>query len=145
MERISQEKISADHLLYVSLKYTKTTDVMLNLIARWKSLIEIAIEILLEKAKKKKLIKVIVAAPKMKVDLVREVYKKNKDIMVAIDLYEFFKRVENSEKTREAEFRKNVTLRILDKGEWINIDLDKLKEYNNIIEIFINNLKIAAK
>jgi len=30
MEDIIQEKISADHLLYVSLKYTKTCDVIIN-------------------------------------------------------------------------------------------------------------------
>jgi len=51
MERIIQEKISADHLLYVSLKYTKTTDVILNLIARWRSIIDLCIDKILEKAK----------------------------------------------------------------------------------------------
>ena len=39
MEEIIQEKISADHLLYVSLKYTKTCDVVLNLILRWRRMI----------------------------------------------------------------------------------------------------------
>ena len=35
MEKIIQQKISADHLMYVSMKYTKTCDVMVNLIKRW--------------------------------------------------------------------------------------------------------------
>ena len=43
-----QEKISADHLLYVSLKYTKTCDVILNLIQRWRKMIETAIDEILE-------------------------------------------------------------------------------------------------
>ena len=141
MERIIQEKTAADHLLYVSLKYTKTTDVILNLISRWRSLIEIAVNIMLEKAHKKKLVKAIPVAPKQKIDLAREAYKKNKEILAAIDLYEFFKRVDSLEKTREGEFRKNVALRVLDKGEWVGIDLDKLKEYNSTIERFIANLK----
>ena len=54
MEEIIQEKISADHLLYVSLKYTKTCDVILNLILRWRKMIETAIDELLKHAKKKK-------------------------------------------------------------------------------------------
>ena len=141
MEKIIQEKISADHLLYVSLKYTKTTDVMLNLIARWRSMIEVAVDRLLEKAKKKKLIKTIPTAPKLKVDDAREAYKKNPPIIETLDLYEFFKRVDNLEKIRENEFRKNVTLKVLDRGEWISIDMDKLKLYRDVIERFINAIK----
>ena len=141
MEKIIQEKISADHLLYVSLKYTKTTDVMLNLITRWRSMIETAIDSLLERAKKKKLTKIIPEAPKMKIDKIREIYRKNPVIMETIELYEFFKRIDNLEKIRENEFRKHVTLKVLDKGEWINIDMDKLKEFSEILERFISNLR----
>src|SRR4030043_458250 len=54
MEEIIQEKISADHLLYVSLKYTKTCDVIINLILRWGRMIETSIEQILKQAKKKK-------------------------------------------------------------------------------------------
>ncbi|MFH1308329.1 MAG: hypothetical protein ABIH72_05745 [archaeon] len=141
MERIIQEKISADHLLYVSLKYTKTGDVMLNLITRWKSMIDGCINRMLEKAKKKKVIKSIPLAPKQKIDKIREIYKKNPDIIETMNLYEFFKRTENAEKLKEHEFRKNVTLKILDRGEWIDINLDKLKEYNLILERFISQTK----
>lgn len=141
MERIIQEKTSADHLLYVSLKYTKTTDVMLNLIARWRSLIENALYKLLEKAKKQRVVKTIPDAPKLKIESVKEVYKKNPAILETITLYEFFKRVDDLEKLRENEFRKNVTLKILDKGEWIDINMDKLKEYSEVVERFINTIK----
>jgi len=48
MEDIIQEKISADHLLYVSLKYTKTCDVILNLILRWRKMIETSIDEILK-------------------------------------------------------------------------------------------------
>jgi hypothetical protein len=141
MEKIIQEKTSADHLLYVSLKYTKTTDVILNLLDRWKNLVEISIDRALEKAKKKKLLKSIPSAPKMRIDKAREVFKKNKEIINAIDLLEFFKRVPSKERLRENEFRKNVTLRILDRGQWVAIDIEKLKEYNDIIERFIREIK----
>lgn len=136
-----QEKISADHLLYVSLKYTKTTDVMLNLLERWRSMIEVSVDRIIEHAKKKKLISSIPPAPKLKVDKIKEVYKKNPVILETMLVYEFFKRIPRLEKIREYEFRKNVALKIQDAGNWIIIDMDKLKEYSALIENFINNLK----
>jgi hypothetical protein len=145
MEKIMQEKISADHLLYVSLKYTKTCDVMLNLITRWRSMIDTSIQRMLETAKKKKLIKSIPTAPKPQIELVKEIYKKNPEILAAIDLHEFFKRVDALEKSRENEFRKNVCLRVLDRGEWLTIDMDKLKEYSLILERFISQIKQILK
>lgn len=141
MERIIQEKISADHLLYVSLKYTKTCDVILNLITRWRSMIDLGILSLLETAKKKKLIKSIPDASKMQVDKVKEIYKKNPEILQVMELYEFFKKIDELEKLRENEFRKNVTLKVLYRGEWISIDIEKLKEYSLILERFISYLK----
>ncbi len=141
MERIIKEKISADHLLYVSLKYTKTTDVMLNLLERWKIMIESSIDRLLENAKKSRLISSIPEAPKLKIDKIREVYKKNQDILKTMDLLNFFKKVPELEKTREGEFRKNVALKVLYRGEWIDVNLDKLKEYNDTLERFISYIK----
>ena len=141
MERIIQEKISADHLLYVSLKYTKTCDVVLNLIARWRSMIEMSIDRILEVSKKKKLIKSIPDAPKPKIELMKELYKKNPQILETIQFYEFFKRIDSAEKMRENEFRKNVCLRIMDRGEWVLIDMEKLKEYSLNLEKFISQVK----
>ena len=141
MERIIQEKISADHLLYVSLKYAKTTDVILNLISRWKSMIDLSIDRLLERAKKKKIVSVIPIAPKLKLEALKKVYKKNEEIMATLGIYELFKRIASSERTIENEFRKHVTLKVFDKGEWISIDIEKLKEYAGIVERFISQVK----
>ena len=141
MERVIQEKISADHLLYVSLKYTKTCDVILNLIARWKSMIDLAIDRLLEQAKKKRMISSIPTSPKPKYDSLRKLFARNPDVKDTLELYDFFRRVENSQKIRENEFRKNVTLKILDKGNYVNIDLEKLKEYSKTLERFITYIK----
>lgn len=141
MDRIIQEKISADHLLYVSLKYTKTGDVILNLIARWRSLIGQGMDRILEKAKKKRLVSRIPIAPKQRLDNVRKVFKNERDVIDALELYEFFKVIDKLEKLKENEFRKNVVLRVLYKGEWLDIDMDKLKEYSEVVDRFINYLK----
>jgi len=141
MDNIIKEKISADHLLYVSMKYTKTCDVMVNLLLRWKSMIEMSIDEMLEYSKKKKKIKKIPGAPRQKVELVREIFKKEKVVIETLTLYDVFKNIETLEKNKEFEFRKNVNLKVTYKGEVININLDKLKEYSEILERFISYLK----
>ena len=141
MDRIIKEKISADHLLYVSLKYTKTSEVILNLILRWTIMIEYAFEDLLKYAKKKRMIKSIPDSPKPRLDLIRETFKKDKVVIETLDLYEMFRRIDTLKKESEGEFRKNVALKVSYRGEVVKINLDQLKEYSLILEKFINYLK----
>jgi len=142
LEKIIKEKISADHLMYVSMKYTKTCDVMINLLKRWKIMMDYAFDGLLEKAKKKKKIKKIPTAPKLKLDSIKDIFKKEPDIMDAVKEYEMFKLIETLKKSKAGEFRKGVCLTVLYRGEEIRIDLDKLKEYVEILERFINYTKL---
>ena len=141
MEEIIQEKISADHLLYVSLKYTKTSEVIVNLILRWATMIDYGFEALLLYAKKKKMIKVIPKSPKPRIDLIKEIFKNNPEIIDTVEIYEMFRRIDELKKEAEGEFRKNVTLKVFYRGEVVKINLDKLKEYSIILEKFINYLK----
>lgn len=141
MEEIIQEKISADHLLYVSLKYTKTCDVILNLILRWRKMIETSIEEILKHAKKKKKISKIPGNPADKIEAIKKLFKKDKNLQEVIKLYEMFRKIEDLRKERIGEFRKNVTLRVYYKGEEININLEKLKIYADMLEKFISTTK----
>ncbi len=141
MEDIIQEKISADHLLYVSLKYTKTCDVMINLILRWRKMIETSIESILKHAKKKKKIPSIAPSPLGKMEQVRKLFKKDKNFQEVIDIYEMFRKIEDLRKERIGEFRKNVTLKVIYRGKEININLEQLKEYADKLEKFISTTK----
>jgi len=141
IELIIKEKISADHLLYVSLKYTKTCDVILNLLKRWVIMIDHCIQGMLEQLKKKKKIKVIPIAPRQKVELIKQNFKNQPEVIEAMAIYELFKRIDESKVIKECEFRKDVGLKIIDKGIEIKINLDKLKEYSIILERFISYVK----
>ncbi|MDP1695536.1 MAG: hypothetical protein Q8L29_01330 [archaeon] len=141
MERIIKEKISADHLLYVSLKYTKTCDVIINLLLRWKIMIELAMDLLVERAKKQKKWKPIPDAPRAKLVQLKRIFADDKLISDTLTLYELFRDIEGLEKIRESEFRKGVNLKVLYKGETININLDMLKQYAELLERFISSLK----
>jgi len=141
MEDIIQEKISADHLLYVSLKYTKTCDVIMNLILRWKRMIETSIEKILEHAKKKKKISSVSTNPVGMIEQIRTLFKKDKEFLEVIDLYEMFRKIKELRTERIGEFRKNVTLKVFYQGKEIDVNLEKLKEYAEMLEKFISKVK----
>ena len=141
MEDIIKEKISADHLLYVSLKYTKTCDVIINLLSRWKNMIDKCMDRLVERAKKEKKWKPIPNAPRAKLVQLKKIYENSKEISDTLQLYEIFRDLDTLEKIRENEFRKGVNLKVLYKGQTININLVQLKEYADTLERFISSIK----
>ncbi len=142
MEAIIKEKISADHLLYVSLKYTKTCDVIVNLLLRWKNMIELGMERLIEKAKKQKKWKPVPNAPRAKLIQLKQIYADEPVVIETLGIYEIFRDIDSLDKVRENEFRKGVNLKVTTaKGEVININMEKLKEYFNLLERFISYLK----
>lgn len=138
---ILKEKTSADHLLYVSMKYTKTCDVILNLIARWKSMMDTSYDALIQKAFEDKIIKALPESPKQKIEFMKLYFKKYKAIQESISLYIFFKRVPDAQKTRGGEFRKNVNLKVIEAGGVTEINMDKLKEYADSLERFISETR----
>ena len=145
IEEIIKEKTSADHLLYVSLKYTKTCDVILNLLARWKSLIEISFDAILEKKVEDGRIPVMPTNPKQRIEFVKKYFSRNMVVQDVIPLYIFFKRIPDLHKTRNGEFRKNVNLKIIEPTRTTEINMEKLGEYYEIVEKFINEVKINLK
>ncbi len=141
MEDIIQEKISADHLLYVSLKYTKTCDVILNLLLRWRKMIETSINEILKHAKKKKKISSVSLNVVGKLEQIKKLFKKDKDFLEVIEMYEMLRKIEDLRKERIGEFRKNVTLKIFYKGKEISVNLEQLKIYADLLEKFISTTK----
>jgi hypothetical protein len=141
IEEIIKEKTSADHLLYVSLKYTKTCDVILNLLARWKSLIEISFDAILEKRVEGGKVPAMPESPKQRIEFIKKYFKKSSDVQDVVPLYIFFKRVPDLNKTRSGEFRKNVNLKVVDIKKTTDINMEKLGEYYEIVEKFIVEVK----
>jgi len=100
-----------------------------------------ALEHLIEKAKKKKKWKPVPDAPLARLVQLKKIYASDPLISQVLEMYELFRDIEKLEKVRENEFRKGVNLRVFYKGEAININLDKLKEYADVLERFISTLK----
>lgn len=141
MEEIIQEKISADHLLYVSLKYTKTCDVIMNLLLRWRKMIDTSINAILRHAKTKKKITEVSENAVGKIEQIKHLFKKDKEFVKVIEFYEMLKKIENLRTERIGEFRKNVSLKIMYQGEVIEVNLEQLKIYAEMLEKFISTTK----
>ncbi len=141
MENIIQEKISADHLLYVSLKYTKTCDVIMNLLLRWRKMIDTGIIAMLNHAKKQKKINSVSENAIGRIKEIKELFKKDQEFLEVINFFMMLRKLEDLKNERIGEFRKNVALKIQFKGEEINVNLEQLKIYAEMLEKFIQTTK----
>lgn len=104
-------------------------------------MIEMAMEKMIEQAQKLKKWKPVPEAPRAKLVQLKKIYEKDAVTSEVLKLYELFRDIENLDKVRENEFRKGVNLKVSYKGETININLDKLREYSQLLEKFISSLK----
>ena len=108
-------------------------------------MIETSIDQILKQAKKKKKISAISTNPLGRIDQINKLMKKDSNFIEVIEIYNMFKKINELRKERTGEFRKNVTLKIFYQGKEIDINLDKLKEYSEKIEKFINATKQFLK
>jgi hypothetical protein len=147
VEKIEREKKQEQHLFYTSLKYTKTGDVMVNVIKKMAEVMALAIDEVLKSAKKKKLISSIPSTPKEKTELMKSIFKKDKEIIEMLDFYEIARKVENYKRVAEGEFRKGVRLKLFINDEVLTIDVEKLTEIQKKFEGFIEAMEkfIRAK
>ena len=141
IEEIIKDKTSADHLLYVSLKYTKTGDVILNLLSRWKNLLEISFDFLITQKIEEGKIPGEPNSPKQRIEYMKKYFRTKPEIQEIVSLYIFFKRVPDLPKTRVGEFRKNVALNVKLPNKIVVVNLEKLSEYSDKVDKFINLVK----
>ena len=124
-DNAKQELKRADHLLYVTLKYTRTVDVIKNTIKRLINAFDYAILEALEWTMKKKKIKKISDLNKLRAEDLNKIYP---EIKTYIDFYNLLKRVDRAEYAKKEEYRKNVTMMVTDEMI-LEINIPKLKEY----------------
>jgi DNA-binding transcriptional regulator YiaG len=104
-------------------------------------MIDTSIDEILKHAKKKKKIKSVSTNPVGKIKEIRKLFKKDKNFIKTIDTYEMFRKIEELRTERIGEFRKNVNLKIFYQGREINVNLEQLKEYADMLEKFISTTK----
>lgn len=105
-----EELKRADHLVFVSLKYTRTGDVMKNAIQRMISAYEMAFSEVLEHACQTGQIKEVPVSVRQMADQVQILLGKSST--KHLKLYDLLKRVDKSEFSASSEYRKGLTLHV---------------------------------
>lgn len=100
-----------DHLIFVTLKYTRTVDVIRNIIKRLIICLDAQVDDFYEYAlENNKKVKEIPSVPLIKVKNLEKIFPKNKDVKDFVDFYVFLKTTYNSAFKKKEEYRKNVAL-----------------------------------
>jgi len=133
-----EELKRADHLIYVSLKYTRTVDVIKSIIERLINAYDDAITSLLDKAKEEGKIESYSKNAGIKCTEVKEIYPENSDIQAHMDFYLLLRRIIRSDYKKIEEYRRHVAMiATLDSATTISIDIDRVKEYYDRTDVFV--------
>ncbi|MFC1723777.1 hypothetical protein ACFL0V_06560 [Nanoarchaeota archaeon] len=132
----SREEIKrADHLIFVSLKYTRTVDVLKHVIDRLINSLNFMFSALLDDLKEKQVIDEVPVAPIQKAKLIREHFEEN--ITKFADLFIRLRRISMADFSRAQEFRRHVTMTVVVEEDVVEIDIDTVTDwYKEIRDLF---------
>ena len=138
LDNAREELKRVDHLFYVSLKYTRTVDMMRHMIDRLINVFYYGVESLLKFAKEEKKIDEIPGNPAMSSELLAKTFN-NEEIVGYTNLYLRLRKIFRADYTKREEFRRHVTMTcIIDSEEAVDINIDILKEYYEKARNFID-------
>lgn len=140
-----EEMKRADHLIYVSLKYTRTVDVIKNIIERLINAHDFSILHLLEVKKEEGKIDEIPTSVVEKINLVKKHYS-DELVEKEMEFYAFLRLLTKAEYTRQREFRRHVTMSafIPDKGV-VEVTIDVIHEYYEKTKEFIKFCELKVE
>lgn len=140
IELAYKELKSADHLIYVTLKYTRTVDVIINILNKFISFFDYALTALLEKKLEEKKIDEIPKTPGMKIETLKNLYSNDPTILEYLDFYAFLRRLGRAEYNPEQEYRRHVKMSMKINNHILDLDIDKITEYYDYIKDFYKYL-----
>ncbi|MDP6600426.1 MAG: hypothetical protein QF798_03255 [Candidatus Woesearchaeota archaeon] len=138
LDNAKEELKRVDHLFYVSLKYTRTADMMRHMVERLISTFSFGIESLLKYAKEQKKIDNIPNNPVMDSKLMMKTFT-DEEIANYMDLYLRLRKIMKANYSKREEYRRHVTMICtIDNGRVEEVNIDILKEYYGTAKNFIN-------
>ena len=133
-----EELKRADHLIFVTLKYTKTVDVIKNTIHRLINAYDYGIIYALEFLKKQKKLKELPLTPLSRAQELKKLTARRPEMKPFMEFYFLLKRIDKAEFTKKEEYRKNVALSVLENDEVFTIDIERLFEFYKRTRDFID-------
>lgn len=140
-----EELKRVDHLIYVSLKYTRTVDVLLNALNRMIAAYDFMFESMLQKALAEQKIDVIPTTPIERGNLIKKLYESDQQFIDNVELFFLIRKLHKSQNPqREQEYRRHVTMKtIVDNREEI-VDIDIITNYYHFQREFFKRVESIA-
>lgn len=142
VDTAEEELKRADHLIFVSLKYTRTCDVMKNAIKRMIVAFELSMKEYLEHLKKEKKLERVHGTAKERALSIKNIF--GNQVKKYLALYSLLKKIDKAEYTASEEFRKNVTL-TTKTAKPIAVKVINLYEYLEMTKSFVSFIKQEMK
>lgn len=129
LKEAEEELKRADHLIYVTLKYTRTADVIRNIIKRLVNFYDNAIISLLEYAKSKEIITSVPANPVQRGEALINLYPADDKIKANMETYFLMRKLLRAKIKGQGEYRKTVTMIAAMGEETVNINMEIINKY----------------
>jgi len=127
-----------DHLFYVSLKYTRTVDMMKHMLERLISTYSFGVHALLKQLKEEEKIDEIPNNEGLRIKLLLDTFP-DEELRGYINLYLRLRKLVRASYTKREEFRRHVTMTAtIDNGEVVEVNIDSLKEDYEKTKSFIH-------
>jgi len=140
-----EELKRVDHLIYVSLKYTRTVDVLLNALNRMIAAYDFMFESMLQKALAEQKIDKIPTTPIERGNLIKKLYESDQQFIDNVELFFLIRKLHKATNPqREQEYRRHVTMKtIVDNREEI-VDIDIITNYYHFQMEFFKRVESIA-
>lgn len=135
LHNVKNELRRADHLIFVSLKYTRTVDVLRSVINRLINALDIMIDMSLLQLKEQGKIDELPKLPGVKCEVLKKHFSKKEKAMECIDFYLLLRKIMRSKFSKSNEFRRHVTMTVIltdnktGEEEKMHIEIDEVKEF----------------
>jgi hypothetical protein len=137
LERAQQELKRADHLIYVSLKYTRTVDVLKSIIERLITTLDAGLDALLHSAKTDGKVPAVPTLPRLKIEAVKKAYE-DASVQHYLNFYLLLRKLDKAKFERAQEYRRHVTMKAaLDTSE-VEVTIDIISDYFHKTKEFLS-------
>lgn len=142
IEEASEELKRVDHLVFVSLKYTRTVDVLLNAASRMIDAYEAMFKALLTKAKDARKIPDIPDTPIERGEAIQQLYSHDDEIVNNVELFFLLRKIKRSKSyDKEEEYRRHVAMRTVIDGREEVLNIDIITKYYAFQKEFFEKIK----
>lgn len=138
LQSAQQELKRADHSIAVSLKYTRTVDVIKSIIERLINAIELCFDTLLIHAQESGKLDEIPKIPRLKAEKVRELFADDVMIVDFCDFFLLLRRIDKAKFARAQEYRRHVTMTADIDGGSVEVTIDIISDYFEKSKEFFN-------